>query len=94
MLARPDAGAFFRRLLIVAGVVLGAVVLWRTYEILLLVFAAALLATLLRALADFIGRARLPDALAYGLARRSSSARTRCAAGCSARSSTWRWSAC
>lgn len=60
---------FVRRVLFVAGVALGALVLWRIYEILLLVFAAALLATVLRALADLISRyTRLPDAVAYGLA--------------------------
>lgn len=69
MLAGADTAAFLRRVLLVVAVLLGAAILWRTYEILLLVFAAALLATLLRAAADLIARAtRLPDAVAYGCA--------------------------
>ncbi len=61
--------AFLRRVLLVAGVAIGLVVLWSLHEILLLVFAAALLATVLRGLAQFIARyARLPEPAAFALA--------------------------
>ncbi|HEX7053621.1 MAG TPA: AI-2E family transporter [Burkholderiales bacterium] len=60
---------FFRRVVLVAGVAIGLLVLWQLREILLLAFAAALLATVLRGLADFIARhSRLPDAAAFGVA--------------------------
>jgi predicted PurR-regulated permease PerM len=61
--------AFLRRVLLVAGVAIGVVVLWSLHEILLLVFAAALLATVLRGLAQLIARyARLPEPAAFALA--------------------------
>ncbi|HET7199107.1 MAG TPA: hypothetical protein VFI86_10590 [Burkholderiales bacterium] len=60
---------FRRRVLVVATVSVLALALWRAADVVLLVFAAALLATLLRALAGLIGRAAgLPDAAAYGCA--------------------------
>ena len=61
--------AFLRRVLLVAGVAIGLLALWELREIVLLVFAAALLATVLRGLADFVARhARLPDTAAFALA--------------------------
>jgi predicted PurR-regulated permease PerM len=61
--------AFLQRVLLVTAVVVAVLALWRASEVVLLVFAAALLATLLRALAGLIGRTtRLPDAAAYGCA--------------------------
>lgn len=58
-------GAFLRRVLIVASVVVLALLAWHLVDVLLLVFGAVLVAVLLRALADPIARAtRLPDALA------------------------------
>lgn len=69
MPAASPSAEFLKHVLMVAAVVLGALVLWRTYEILLLVFASALLATVLRALAEFVGRyTRLPDLAAYAVA--------------------------
>jgi predicted PurR-regulated permease PerM len=60
---------FFQRVLIVAGVAFAGVVLWQTYLVLLLAFAAALLATLLRAITDLIvRRTPLGEAPAYGCA--------------------------
>lgn len=62
--SRSD-GAFVRRVLIVTSVVVVALLAWHLVDVLLLVFGAVLVAVLLRALADPIGRAtRLPDALA------------------------------
>jgi predicted PurR-regulated permease PerM len=60
---------FLSRVLVVAAVVIGALALWWGRDVVLLVFAAALLGTLLRALAFPIARlTRLPDAAAYGCA--------------------------
>jgi predicted PurR-regulated permease PerM len=61
----PSDGAFLRRVLIVASVVVLALLAWHLVDVLLLVFGAVLAAVLLRALADPIARATpLPDALA------------------------------
>jgi predicted PurR-regulated permease PerM len=61
----PSDGAFLRRVLIVASVVVLALLAWHLIDVLLLVFGAVLVAVLLRALADPIARATpLPDALA------------------------------
>ena len=58
-------GAFLRRVLIVASVVVLALLAWHLVDVLLLVFGAVLVAVLLRALADPIARAtRLPDPVA------------------------------
>lgn len=60
---------FLRRVLAVAAVAVVLLALWRAVDVVLLVFAAVLLATLLRALADLLARATgLPDAAAYGCA--------------------------
>ena len=68
MSAMPVA-AFLRRVLLVAGVAIAVVVLWSLHEILLLVFAAALLATVLRGLSELIARyTRLPNAAAFAMA--------------------------
>ena len=58
-------GAFLRRVLIVASVVVLALLAWHLVDVLLLVFGAVLVAVLLRALADPIARTtRLPDPVA------------------------------
>jgi predicted PurR-regulated permease PerM len=61
---------FLRRVLIVAGVVVLALLLWRAADALLLLCAAAMVAVLLRALAGLIGRAvpRLGDGARLALA--------------------------
>ncbi len=60
---------FLQRVLIVAAVVVAMLALWHLADVVLLVFAAALLATLLRAISDLIGRATgLGDGVAYGAA--------------------------
>lgn len=65
-----DEVRFLRRVLIVAGVVVLVLLLWQVSQALLLLFAAALVAVLLRGLAALIGRfaPRLGDAARLGLA--------------------------
>jgi predicted PurR-regulated permease PerM len=66
---KSEVGALLPRLLLVVGVLVLVAALWRMREVLLLAFAAALLGTLLRTVADFLAwHARLPGGAAYGLA--------------------------
>lgn len=59
---------FLERVLVVAAVAVALLVLWRLADVALLVFAAALLATLLRAVSDLIGRTTgLRGGVAYGV---------------------------
>lgn len=64
------AGPFgVRAVTLAAAFVLAAFLVWRLAGLLLLAFGAALLATLLRVIAGFIGRrAHLPDKVAYACA--------------------------
>jgi predicted PurR-regulated permease PerM len=60
---------FLHRVLVVVAVALLGVVAWRVREVLLLAFAAVLLATVLRAISDFIvRRTGLPDGAGFACA--------------------------
>jgi len=66
----PSSGAgAVRAVHVAAGLALAAFLVWRLADVLLLAFGAALLATLLRVIADFIGQhTHLPRKAAYGAA--------------------------